>query len=254
MIATIAQTEFRRAQRSWNLASVTASITRAAEHHPAPDLIALPNCCAAALVTSDADLPTPTMCQTFAETLAWQAREWGVWIAAGHARSADGRIVPGATLFDPDGDAYLRYPQPVPVGDRNETKAADEWAVRRTPLGVVALRCGRAPTGRLAIHAPEGLPLDLAIVPIAPDEAARGTRQLIDLARSASCYVCVIGCVAPFQAEGGDSPARSVIIDRKGNIVAQTWGEAPQLAVAELDITPPATTPPGNMEDVEDLE
>ena len=45
-----------------------------------------------------------------------------------------------------------------------------------------------------------------------------------------------------------------MIIDPKGNIVAQTRADTTQMAVAELDITPPAMPPPGKMEDVEDLE
>ena len=76
------QLRFAPQSRAANAQRLIAAIERASEADPAPDLIVLPGACDTGGVRLGSDWNEATL-QGIAETLAWKAREWGVFIAAG---------------------------------------------------------------------------------------------------------------------------------------------------------------------------
>ena len=174
------------------------------------------------------------MCTGLIETIAWQAREWGVWIAVGHAVAREGNILNGATLFDPDGDRYMQHPAPVHA---NASPALDRaWTVRGTPLGVCALGTGRSLPAHPKI-ANTGEPVRLVIIPAALHETACDEDWLSGLAKNTGAYVCLALGVAAGHSQNGDSPASAVIMGPGGK---QLFGEgaAGGIIHQELDVPP----------------
>jgi len=90
--------------RSTNLQSLMAAIDRAASNDPGPDLLVLP-------ATGDVRGMTAGQNGLFAsiaETIAWKAREWGVYVAAGLSVLEVETTMFRSFLFDPDGDIVAR--------------------------------------------------------------------------------------------------------------------------------------------------
>ncbi|UCE58382.1 MAG: hypothetical protein JSU63_13180 [Phycisphaerales bacterium] len=95
--------------RARNIQAIIAGIGSAAQAEVAPDLIILPGACdtggtAASKKHSNACL------DCVRETIAGQAREWGVFIAAGLHRHIGKDRFSGVILFDPDGDVIAEDP------------------------------------------------------------------------------------------------------------------------------------------------
>ncbi len=237
--------------RARSIAALVRTIRVACEHHPAPDLIVLPDCHHCASEVIGVPRWSPAMCTGLIETIAWQAREWGVWIAVGHALARSGRLVNGATLFDPDGDRYLQFPVPhYPGAADRDGKASGEniaedngtsdvdgaWAVRATPLGICALSTGRALPTRPVITPSAGL-LDLAIISAAMHETACDDAWLRALARNSRCHVCLGTAIPAGQGVDGEVAGTALIIDRNGELCA-TASKLAGVAHASLDIAP----------------
>ncbi|UCF32824.1 MAG: hypothetical protein JSV78_10870 [Phycisphaerales bacterium] len=91
-----------------NTLSVLRAIDCAAQAAPAPDLLILPGACD----TGGVRRPQGNLSRTiecFREGLAYKARDWGVYIAAGmHRIDSGGVLTPVSVLFDPDGDVVAR--------------------------------------------------------------------------------------------------------------------------------------------------
>ena len=90
--------------RSTNLQSLMAAIDRAASSDIGPDLLVLP-------ASGDARGMTAGhhgLFASVAETIAWKAREWGVYIAAGLNVVESETNIFRSFLFDPDGDIVAR--------------------------------------------------------------------------------------------------------------------------------------------------
>jgi len=90
------------ASRSRNVQALLAAVDRAANAGPV-DLLVLPGACdcGGANPPRGLTLASATMVK---EMLAIKAREWGVFLAAGFHAFCDGKWIPQALLFDPDGD------------------------------------------------------------------------------------------------------------------------------------------------------
>ncbi len=107
----------------------------AAEQVPPPDLMVLPDGC-------DFGGPsTPTAvhqahCVAVRETLAWKAREWGVYIAAGLHSFVDESYVPNTVLFDPDGDVVARSKR---LGDPASGEFGMSDNCCATPVGAISV-------------------------------------------------------------------------------------------------------------------
>ena len=134
MTFAIAQATLDPGCRSRSLNRMMAAIRAAAKSTPAPDVIILSN---VADHSAGGENPvTPAMCRSVTEAFSLQARQWGVWLMVGHALLHAGEVVNGLTLFDPDGDPYLRVPDPASA--RCEARA-DDWTQRPTPMGHIAI-------------------------------------------------------------------------------------------------------------------
>ena len=101
MRVALLQLAIKASGRSANLTRVLRGFVAAVEAVPAPDLVVLPGCCDGLRARG----VTPAMVQSFTESIAAAAREWGVYVAAGSLRAgSDAQLVDAARLFDPDGD------------------------------------------------------------------------------------------------------------------------------------------------------
>jgi hypothetical protein len=219
------------------MASLTRSVITAAELDPPPDLIVLPDCRELQLNIAGGILHTPAMCQGFSEALSWLAREWGVWIAAGHDVLVGGRIVAGATLFDPDGDPYIRHPSGRTIAVEDGAERVElAWTIQRTPIGVVALLVGGASPESLK-RREEPDPIDLVIIPGGDQDAALDVDALTELAGALSAFVCAVDRRGIIPSTGGDKTP-GVIVGRDGAMVTRISPGAPGIGLAVLDITP----------------
>ena len=112
--------------RAANMQRLNAAVDRAAGVDPAPDLLVLPGACdtggaPAGRTFSDAGL------EGIRANLAWKAREWGVFIAAGsHVRRAE-NLVPCALLFDADGDIVVQSIAPADSEDVEQVVPVEPW-------------------------------------------------------------------------------------------------------------------------------
>jgi len=160
MRVALLQIRFEPKSRAANLQAVLAGIGQAAGAEPAPDLIVLPGACdTAGVADAGTSAPAPGCC----EALAAQAREWGVFIAAGMgiADADDGGLQ--ALLFDPDGDVLAR----ATSEDLTSSGACPSWA--GTALGTVGVALPLAAKTQPSV--PAGA---LIAVPVA---AASGRRR-----------------------------------------------------------------------------
>lgn len=132
MRVALLQIRFDPKSRSANLQAVLAAIGQAAGAEPAPDLLILPGACDTAGVAG-ADGATLASRSGFCEALAAQAREWGVFIAAGMGAANADEGGAQALLFDPDGDVLAR----AAIEERSSSDACPSWA--NTALGVVGV-------------------------------------------------------------------------------------------------------------------
>ncbi|MCB9849947.1 MAG: hypothetical protein H6817_04505 [Phycisphaerales bacterium] len=229
--------------RSRSIASVINAIACAGANEPAPDLIVLPDCYVDTPGGPAAPSVTPAMCIGFRETISRAAREWGVWIAVGHARILRDGMVPGASVFDPDGDAWLRYP---PGQTSSKEIDAGAWSVRPTPLGFWALCRG-------AMHGddePISLPTnaDLAIIPASPSTAGYSLDDFSDAAKRSNCALCLARAQLDGDASVSDG-ANVAIIARDGEVLASAPGG---VVVAEVEV--PRCAPEIYLEDLEHVE
>lgn len=95
-----------------NIQRLNAAIERAARADPAPDLLVVPGACDTGGATSTRRWHDASL-ECAKENIAWKAREWGIFIAAGlHLRRGD-TLQRCALLFDPDGDVVARSVAPA---------------------------------------------------------------------------------------------------------------------------------------------
>lgn len=222
MRLAICQIDVRPQQRSHNLGAVREAVRAASEHDPAPDLIALPGVCDVGVDPARANMLTRAICQGFAQSVATMAREWGVWIACGHSMVVGDRSAAVVSLFDPDGDTFVRFPR---IG---LTDGGDKIIPVSTGIGVVAA----APVSMIAAVDPgvfEGVDLFVALGGEESDTEARagcdkisGLGALVCMVRHASC---------------GET-ASSRVICRKKEIMARVAAGVVGIAHVELPVTP----------------
>lgn len=130
------QVELNSKSRAANLQALNAAIDRAGATAPAPDLLVLPGAC-----DTGGAAPGRGSCEAVLEgvkeSIAWKAREWGVFIAAGLHLASGGAIVACGTLFDPDGDVVGRSLAPASARKTEAEMPARPWASVVGAIGVV---------------------------------------------------------------------------------------------------------------------
>ncbi len=118
--------------RSANLQSLMAAIDRAASDDDELDLLVLP-------AIGDTRAKRAGQRGLFAsasETIAWKAREWGVYIAAGLCVMEIETIRPRSFLFDPDGDVVARTGE-VSYGESGAYQGLGCWF--SSPVGRIGV-------------------------------------------------------------------------------------------------------------------
>lgn len=222
----VIQPKLSIAKRANNLSELGKLIRQEAKRTPAPDLIVLPDCCVATQVTAPQMQVTLAMCQGFAEAFAWWAREWGIWIAVGHSAFAQGGLSEIATLFDPDGDPFIRANDPCEEPERAE----NAWVVRNSPVGRIALCSWNGPTMETCPPIEANRAPDLIIIPaINPSRCA-----IESFARKHNAYAVFAGCIL----DESDDEAQSFVADRDGKVIAETAvGQASSVFVT-VDVAP----------------
>ncbi len=229
MNISLIQPKLSIAERANNLMMLGSMIRREARHTPAPDLVILPDCCVATQETDRQSQVTAAMCQGFAEAFASWAREWGIWIAVGHSIVTEAGLEEFATLFDPDGDPFIRAKDPTET-----TNPSSAWQVRNSPIGRIALCSWNKPTMDGCPPIETTIPPDLVVIPaISPNRAAIET-----MAKRHSAYAAFVGCVL----DQSDQEVVSYCADRSGKIIAETTPGIATSTFVTVDIEPCNTT------------
>lgn len=117
--------------RAANLQALHRAIDAAASVPDAPDLVVLPGACDTGGAASSRGCNRSTL-EVVGESLAWQARQWGVFIAAGLHVKRDDAWEPCAVLFDPDGDIVVRSEHTEGGGSGEDQGRIEPWA---SPVG-----------------------------------------------------------------------------------------------------------------------
>lgn len=229
MRLAICQIDVRPRQRSRNLGVAREAVRIASEHDPAPDLIALPGVCDVGVDPQHDTGVTQAMCQGFAQSVATLAREWGVWIACGHSMVVADRRAAVVSLFDPDGDTFMRFPR------IELTDGGDKIMPVATNIGVIAA----APVKWIASIDPgmfEGVDLFVTLGGEESDDEARtGCEKISGL----GALVCMVR-----RASSGTSAA-SRVVGRKKETLAEVAAGAVGIAHVELPVAPRAVADDG---------
>jgi hypothetical protein len=157
-------------------------------------------------------------------------------------------IFPGASVFDPDGDAWLRFPMQSTANNGNAAReAATEWSIRPTSMGRWGLRT--ATNMNYGAWAFGDVRPDLAIVPAAPGDDPPSPHVLSQAAASASCAIVFARAQLDGHKASRLDDANAVIVARGGEILA---GAPTGVVIAEVEI--PACAPEPLLEDIERVE
>ncbi|HRX87230.1 MAG TPA: hypothetical protein P5572_19560 [Phycisphaerae bacterium] len=212
--------------RSRSVAAVLNAIAAASSQEPAPDLIVLPDCFPAGPA---APPPSAAMCVGFCETIGRAAREWGVWITVGHPTYLAGKLVSGATVFDPDADAFMHFPQPTCLPSGVGAKLpSPTWAVANTPLGRWALRTAQSmPEPDWETH-----DASLVLLPARVNDRL-DVPTLAAAASSADCAVCF---ASPRLSGDDHAGPYGGIISAEGQTVALDRGAGTIWAALEIPV------------------
>ncbi|MFQ5591866.1 MAG: hypothetical protein ACE5HE_11940 [Phycisphaerae bacterium] len=146
MRVALLQVDLNSKSRAANLQRVVAAVQCAAQATPPPDLLVLPGGCDTGGGVANRRL-SDSYRQSVKETIAWLARDWGVFIAAGFHRSNGHALEPWVGLFDPDGDPASRDPVEDAAGG---VSAVGVWRTAVGSLGVVEPSAPGSPADRLA--------------------------------------------------------------------------------------------------------
>ena len=123
--------------RADNIQGMIAAIERAGGTAPAPDLLILPGACDTGGEPARSGL-TEAALQAVSETIAFKAREWGVYIAAGLHLWLPDAPHPCAVLFDPDGDRIAWSAGPTSIEPRGTPGSTQVWPSAIGALGVIS--------------------------------------------------------------------------------------------------------------------
>ncbi|NOX57602.1 MAG: carbon-nitrogen hydrolase family protein [Planctomycetes bacterium] len=243
MNISVLQPKLSVGKRANNLSDLKHMIRSEARRIPAPDLIVLPDCCVGTQEVAEDFAVSEAMCQGFAEAFSFWAREWGIWIAVGHSELVDSQMREVATLFDPDGDPFIRATETDSgPGERGPC----EWVSRVTPIGCIALRVAEPIGTIIPPPSPANQPLDLIIFPTPKPNITSAA----SFARSCSSFVVAIGCAL----DEGEADVQSIVLDREGTLLAEAIPGKSCTLRASISTHPPAPKCADEWEDVNHIE
>ncbi|NOT00726.1 MAG: hypothetical protein HOP29_08870 [Phycisphaerales bacterium] len=125
--------------RATTIARVVRLIDAAAGDEPPPDVVVVPAGCDGA--SGAAIPPSVGLADTYRETLAAKANEWGVYVVAANRWVDPHRVMTRPIVLDPDGDVIAGWGAPAPVGSPGSETV---WA--ETVMGLIGVSCGGGET------------------------------------------------------------------------------------------------------------
>ncbi len=223
-----------------NVQGLSEAIERAARVDPAPDLLVLPGACDTGGAASGRRWHNASL-ECAKENLAWKAREWGIFIAAGlHVRRGD-TLQAGALLFDPDGDVIARSDAPNGTGD---TEPIKPWPSAVGELAVAEATIAGPINDRVAVKEQR------VLIAMPTSSSLTGKRRRLADAN----LMCLrngpyVGCGAYFavvvEAEKPDMPKdenrpTTCLYGPKGTILVEAESAGEMILYADLPIEPAA--------------
>ena len=225
-----------------NTQRLAQAIDRAASSAPAPDLLVLPGGCDAGGV-SPGRRHSHFHVAGLRETLAWKARDWGLFVAAGLHRRHNGGWAGVTALFDPDGDIAASCSGARPtVQDERIVEGVPVWHSSVGTIGVFTwARCDDsecrvvAPAGGLVVVSPIVMsdPLE---GPAALDVKREGLDQNIYL--EGNVFWALVSAAEPANAGRGRTNGVSCLLGPGGAVVAKARGQDEEIICAEISIEP----------------
>ena len=243
MRIALVQLRLEAKSRAANIQGLGAAIDRAAQVRPAPDLVVLPGACDTGGGTFGRG-HTPATLTGVGETIAWKAREWGVFIAAGlHCRRGES-IVASAVLFDPDGDVVACGVGPVASEGGSPAAPLELWSCALGDLGVLEPSgrplFGGAPNfgGRGALVA---VPVHGATAALRRRTAAAAEAVRHDAAFRGEAWWAVTSAAGAGPATSAEG-ATTFLCDPGGHLAA--WADTSEETIihAEVPLTPAPVT------------
>ncbi|MHC4697101.1 MAG: hypothetical protein ACYTFA_10190 [Planctomycetota bacterium] len=220
-----------------NIQGLIAGIHRAANTTPPPDLLVLPGSCDTGGVVPSRRLAESSL-QSVREMIAWQARDWGVYIAAGlHCRRGSA-VVPWAVLFDPDGDLVVQ--DPAQAADTDRPAQIGTWQTAVGTLGVVEPSVGGALAERQAAIE-DGAFIAMPIRPDAGGVRERGQGAVVSplagVLRGGTGAFWGVAAPAGYNSTSWDEQGRGTFVcDPKGNIIASVENGEEAIVHAEISL------------------
>ena len=240
MIVALVQLRLNARSRAANVQGLTTGIERAAQANPAPDLLVLPGACDTGGAAPGSDWSQAGV-DGIAQTIAWKAREWGVFIAAGlYHRSGEG-ITPHAVIFDPDGDIVARSGAWGSPEEQQAVGPVELWSSAVGSMGVVTPQVDAS----WASYVPEENPGLFLAFPLGP-AATTGQRRAREVFLSAlgqgppatgGAYWGVVAAATPAASPEGTGP-RTFACGPDGRVLVSAAGPTEEILYAEIPLVP----------------
>lgn len=237
MRVALLQIRLNPKSRAANLQALSEVIEEAARADPAPDLLVLPGACDTGGAVSGRGWSDASL-EGAREYLAWKARDWGVFIAAGlHVRHGE-KWEPCAVLFDPDGDAVAHSSSPYGGEPAQSIGGIELWASDIGDLGVFEPSI----TSRLPEDAEMGNRCAVIAVPAMASLAGKAGRNVeanitllqSDAAVGRYAYWAVVTEAGAKRASGDGNGPGTFLRAPTGKILASAEGPEETVVVAEV--------------------
>ncbi len=240
MIVAVPPIKLSVGARSKNIAAVLRAIRVAAELHPAPDLVILGDLSQIGCIADNQALLTSAMCQAVCETLSHAAKEWGIWILAPHAHLNDSEAVRVISLFDPDGDVYIRHDLPESA---QPAQSLSPNALYSTPVGLLAFAdCEQLIHPEPSAAATPNRP-DLLLTGIAHQLRSLDEPHLTCFAEKLGCAVVAVTSACTQDRPDSDFLYSGTIFDKHGKVITGSpHATSHGIAVADYNATMPAVS------------
>jgi len=242
MRIALLQTRLDPTSHAANTQQLAQAIDRAASIAPAPDLLVLPGGC-------DTGGMSPGRGHSYfhvagvRETLAWKAREWGLFVAAGLHKRQNGGWATITALFDPDGDIAASSGGAGPtIPDERTVEGVPVWHSSVGTIGVFTRAPGDdsecrvvAPAGGLVVVSPI-VAVETLEGPEALDAKREGMDQNVQLEGNVFC--ALVFPAGPASAGRGEANGVSCLLGPGGDVVARAEGQDEEIICAEIPIEP----------------
>lgn len=235
MRVALIQILFAPSSRSATIQHLLAVVDRAAAATPAPDVLLLPSGCDNRGEIATHQLETGYVHGVRA-SLAYKAREWGVFLAAGLHVRAGGALHHAACLFDPDGDLAA-----IHTTESWGAEAGKEWTINVVPSGAGALaviESGSDVDFKLAPSSRYIRSICLLCPSTRKIENRLATGTNCTVGADVDVYRAVVFPAADSSPARGAASALSLVTDHTGHVIARTESTDETIVYANVPIKP----------------